>query len=207
MTPDVQAATLASAALVVGLFLRSHRYRRDEEHDQEPTPWWWVAAVTLGGGVVGWFLPAGADGLLIGVFCVLGIAAAWIDVDVQRIPNTLNLVTLVAMTSLVTGAAALHGDWARAGGAGVGAVGMLVFFGILARFAGLGLGDVKLAPSVGLVLGWAGSGIALRGLVSIVVLAGIAAALLLLARRARPGQHMPYAPAMVAGTLLAALTA
>ncbi len=207
MTPEAQAATLAGAALVVGLILRSHRYRREEEHDREPTPWWWVAAVTLGGGVVGWFLPAGADGLLIGVFCVLGIAAAWIDVDVQRIPNTLNLAAFVAMTSLVMGAAALHGDWARAGGAAVAALGMLVFFGILARFAGLGLGDVKLAPSVGLVLGWLGSEIALRGLVSIVVLAGIAAALLLLVRRGRPGQHMPYAPAMVVGTLLAALTA
>lgn len=207
MTPEAQAATLAGAALVVGLILRSHRYRREEEHDREPTPWWWVAAVTLGGGVVGWFLPAGADGLLIGVFCVLGIAAAWIDVDVQRIPNTLNLAAFVAMTSLVMGAAALHGDWARAGGAAVAALGMLVFFGILARFAGLGLGDVKLAPSVGLVLGWLGSEIALRGLVSIVVLAGIAAALLLLVRRGRPGRHMPYAPAMVVGTLLAALTA
>jgi leader peptidase (prepilin peptidase)/N-methyltransferase len=67
------------------------------------------------------------------------------------------------------------------------------------------MGDVKLAALVGFVLGWAGWSTWLLGFAAGILLGGVAAAIVLIARRSGPRGTLPYGPAMVAGALVALL--
>jgi leader peptidase (prepilin peptidase) / N-methyltransferase len=67
---------------------------------------------------------------------------------------------------------------------------------------GFGAGDVRLLGAVGLILGWAGWSHVLRGLVLALLLGAVAGAVLLLARRISPSEHLAFGPAIVGGALL-----
>lgn len=82
-------------------------------------------------------------------------------------------------------------------------VGGLVGFGLLLLLyvvfpGGMGAGDVKLAALIGLIAGWPGI---ILALVLGFAVGGLAAALLLLTRRAGLRSHMPYAPSLVIGAM------
>ena len=70
---------------------------------------------------------------------------------------------------------------------------------------GLGLGDVKLAGVLAALLGWFDWRAAAIGLAAGFVLGGLAAAFLLLTRRADRHSHIAFGPAMVAGAYLTCL--
>lgn len=70
--------------------------------------------------------------------------------------------------------------------------------------AGLGFGDVKLAVFIGLCTGLSDLRM-VHALLAGVYIGGAAAVVLLLSRRARLRQAVPYAPFLVAGTLLTLL--
>ena len=76
----------------------------------------------------------------------------------------------------------------------------------MARFppgaGGLGLGDVKRAGVLAALLGWWDWRAAAIGLAAGVVLGGLAAAILLITRRADRHSHIAFGPAMVAGAYL-----
>lgn len=201
MTPAglLSAAALTLACLAACWYLRRGSYRHADELGGPRR--WWPALGALVGATTGLVAPLTTwGGCIVAWFLLVGIPVAWIDADVQRIPNRLNLVAFLGMVGLLTGAAATTGEWPRAGLALVLAAGVAVFFTGLGLFAGMGMGDVKFAPTLGLALGWFGPWATIRGLMAIVVLAGVAATILLL-RGGERRQHMAYGPAMVAGTL------
>lgn len=81
--------------------------------------------------------------------CVVLAAAAWIDLDRQKIPNVLTYPTMVV---------GIGYHWAMYGleGLSFSLLGLATGFGVLVLFyfmGGMGAGDVKLMAAVGAVLG------------------------------------------------------
>lgn len=201
VTPTLlSAAALTLACLAACWYLRGATYRHDNHHGRACRSWW-LALGALAGATTGLVAPLSTwEGCIVAWFLLVGVPVAWIDADVQRIPNRLNLVGFLGMVGLQMGAAVRTGDWSRAAMSLALAAGIVVFFAGLGRFAGLGMGDVKFAPTVGLALGWFGPWVTIRGLMAIVMLAGFAAVVLVL-RGGERRQYMAYGPAMVVGTL------
>ena len=82
---------------------------------------------------------------------------------------------------------------------------LALFFAALyygTRGKGFGFGDVKLAPALGLLLGWPKT---LVGAMSAFFIGAVVAVTLLLMRRKRFGQTIPFGPFLVLGTVVALL--
>ena len=137
--------------------------------------------------------------LLLAVSCSFFLLVSIIDLKYRLILNVMvypaAVVTLLlwAMFSERDILAALVG----------GAVGFSIFLlAALVRQGGLGGGDVKLAAVIGLVVGFPE---VLWALAVGIVAGGITALLLLLTPRWEPGSHMPYAPFLCLGAVVALL--
>lgn len=124
--------------------------------------------------------------------CVLEVAA-FVDLEHMRIPNGLLLAGAVAgfLLNLLPGGPGLR---EMALGAVAGAGPLLAV--VLASRGGMGWGDVKLAAVAGLYLGWR---LALTGLFLGVLAGGVAAAGLLITRRVRRRDPIPFGPFLAAG--------
>lgn len=185
-----------------GMWLRRRRYVPKRRLPVLP----WECSVALGlslgvffGSVavsVGWsHLP------VVLVFLAAGAAAAWMDLDIHRIPDWLTgplasvLIGTLAVQSLMAG------DWDVLLTPVLSGVAAAVVFLIWAVVGSLGLGDVKLSLSVGVVLGHVGGWpMLLAGMVWILIVAAVWAAILL-ARGATKSTFLPFAPAMVLGVV------
>lgn len=145
------------------------------------------------GGYLGWVeypLRATALTLLLsGVF----LAVALVDLQVRRIPNDL-VLALGAGALLHTLVAGLPIPAAGLGALVGGGAFMLLF--ILGRGA-MGAGDVKFMAAVGLLVGYP---LIIRAMLWGIVLGGVAALALLLARRAGRKDAMPYGPYLALGS-------
>jgi leader peptidase (prepilin peptidase) / N-methyltransferase len=149
-------------------------------------------------GVV-WELPA---------FLVLAAASvllAIVDVQHRLLPNRVLVPAFVAGAILLTGAAALSGDWAALLRAGVAALVLFAVYLLLALIApsGLGMGDVKLAGLLGLYLGWLGWGEVIVGAAAGFVVQAFAGLVLLAGRRIGLRSELPFGPAMLLGAAFA----
>ena len=80
--------------------------------------------------------------------------------------------------------------------AGIGAAAFFLLIILLTRGRGMGGGDVTLAGLIGLSLGWPGTLVALY--VAFIV-GGLCAAVLLLLKRKRVGQVVPFGPFLIVG--------
>lgn len=135
------------------------------------------------------FRPGSSDLWAVCLFIAVLVLLAIIDGEQRRIPNNV----VLPATILALGMAWQRGDLASAAlGA---ALAFLVFLGLyllghrLYGSAALGMGDVKLAALIGAVIGLQGVPVALAlG----IFLAGAGAALLLLTRRGRRDEMIPY---------------
>lgn len=136
-----------------------------------------------------WFRPGIPELWAIGLFAAVLVLLAIIDGEQRRIPNVILFPTLILALVM----AWQRGDLASAAlGA---ALAFLAFLGLYALglrlygTAALGMGDVKLAGLIGAVIGLQGMPVALAlG----VLLAGAGAVVLLLSKRARRGDAIPY---------------
>lgn len=140
-------------------------------------------------------------------FTALGLLLAVIDLREMLLPNRVLLPGTAITAALLALAAAADGDWAdlwRALIAGVVCFAVLLGMALLAP-AGLGMGDVKLAALLGLVLGWLGWPAVLLGFFLGFVLQAVAGLVLLAARRAGRSTDLPFGPALLAGSFVAAL--
>jgi leader peptidase (prepilin peptidase)/N-methyltransferase len=137
--------------------------------------------------------------LVQGTYCSLLLLIAVIDLEHSIVPNVLvGTGMLLALGFSILGRAV--GLASALGGALVGG-GIFALLAIARRNA-LGMGDVKLAALIGMMTGLP---YVLQALTVGVVLGGLAAALALLTRVRTGKQYMPYAPYLVAGTLVTLL--
>lgn len=151
-------------------------------------------------------------GLTLAAACWLaacGVALAWIDASVQRLPDMLTGLAYAGTAGLLLAAAASSAHWydlLRATVAGLGLAAVLAAAAVISRSA-IGLGDAKLAASLGTLLAWFGWPTLVRGIVAGFLLGGIYGAGLLASRRATRAQKVAFGPFMLAGAFLAILTA
>lgn len=152
--------------------------------------------MTLWGAYVGWQASSLAVAACALVVTTLLLALAMVDIQVRRLPNPLVLAVL--------GCAVLQALWLGKPSLGAAAIGMavaLAVFGLiylLGRGA-LGLGDVKLGAALGALLGYPA---VLPAMFAGVVAGGLAAAFLLLTRRAGRKDAFAYGPYLALGAWL-----
>lgn len=191
---------LASVMLARWMSREGHRLDDDLPRLKPATSWWTVAIGTAGVvAAVVWLQPAIAVPTV--VMIVAGTAVSWIDIDVHRIPNRFLAVWGAVQGVALAWSTWLVGDpWLIAhvlfGAALLGGL-----FLVLAMVGTMGMGDVKLAGVCGAVLGFVGwPWTVLSGLMFASV-GGAIIGVVMLRRLGRRG-HVPYGPAIVAGSLL-----
>jgi leader peptidase (prepilin peptidase)/N-methyltransferase len=148
---------------------------------------------------VAWELPA---------FLVLASNAVLltvIDLQHRLLPNRVLVPAFGAGAILLTGAAALTGDWPALLRAGLGAAVLFAVFLGLALISprSLGMGDVKLAALVGLFLGWLGWTAVVVGAAAGFVVQAVVGLVLLAGRRIGLRSELPFGPAMLLGAAIA----
>jgi leader peptidase (prepilin peptidase)/N-methyltransferase len=138
------------------------------------------------------------------VLAAAGVPLAFFDARTLRLPNVVTLPAYPVSLALLGAAAPfVTGGAGRLGHAAIGMAAAVAFFGVIALVspAGLGLGDVKLAGPLGAYLGWLGATALLAGLLAAWLLAAVAGAGLMLARRASGKTQIPFGPFLIAATL------
>jgi leader peptidase (prepilin peptidase) / N-methyltransferase len=148
-----------------------------------------------------WVLPA-----FLLFFAVL-LAVSMIDLEHYIVPNRIVFPTLAMAVPLLALAALLEDDWGAFGTALIGALaasnGLLLINLVHPR--GMGMGDVKLALVLGLYLGWLGLDVVALG-IFLGFLLGAVIGILLIAFGIRSRKdHVPFAPFLAGGALLAVL--
>lgn len=139
----------------------------------------------------------GVGEILVGVAgAVLTLWAAalcWCDFRFRRLPNWLTLPAIPLTWILV----AFFDPRVILGGLGWSALYLL----LASWRGGLGGGDIKLAASLGALVAWAG------GLPGVLVAVAAASVISLLGALVSRQRSVPHAPAMLAGSLVAAFLA
>ena len=148
-----------------------------------------------------WVLPASC------LFFAVLLAVSIIDLEHYIVPNRIVYPTLLVSVPLLAAAALVEGAWGDLATAAIGALaagnGLLLINLVNPR--GMGMGDVKLAVVLGLFLGWLDLAHVALGLFLGFLLGALGGVLLILARRRTRSQHVPFAPFLSAGALLAVL--
>lgn len=132
-----------------------------------------------------------------------------VDRRVRRLPDVLTLPLAAAAAALLGAVATLTGApaaWRAAllGGLALGGLYLLLH---AINPGGMGLGDVKLALGLGIALGWYGPRAVVTGAAAGILLGGLHGAALLLTRRARRSDAVPFGPFLIAGALCGLLPA
>jgi leader peptidase (prepilin peptidase)/N-methyltransferase len=137
----------------------------------------------------------------------VGVALALIDLDVQRLPDSITLPSYPVALVLLGGAALVDGDErpfirALVGGAALFAVYFAIWF---AYPKGMGYGDVKLSGLLGAYLGWVSYGALVTGAFLGFLLGGLFSIGLVLFTDAGRKSKVPFGPFMLLGALLGIL--
>lgn len=208
------AGVLLAAVLgvVSALWLRTRRYRYDDDEVTRTLNPWWVPTVALVGALLGSPFYAGVPvvvALTYVVALVWAVTLAFIDLEVRRLPDILTLPAYPVAGVLLALCSLQVDSWASlARAVACAALGVLVLFLIIRRTrdrAGIGWGDMKLVGVLAGLLGWLSWVNALYGLLTGCIIGGVAAAVLLLSRRAGPQSYLSYGPSLILGAYLWAL--
>jgi len=135
-------------------------------------------------------------------FAAISISLTLIDLDVHRLPDAIVLPAYPVLAALLALASLLTGEWAALAAALAGAGILFAVYFLIAFLAprgGMGFGDVKLAGVIGLMLGWFGWAPLIVGAFAAFLVGGLYAIVLLLLRRARRGDGVPFGPWMLVG--------
>ncbi|WP_324277148.1 A24 family peptidase [Blastococcus brunescens] len=140
-------------------------------------------------------------------FAAAGLLLAVIDLRERLLPNRILLPAGIGAAVLLVLAAALDDAWPALLRAVLAAGACFVVLLVMALLApaGLGMGDVKLAALLGLMLGWLGWPAVLLGLFLGFLLQAVIGLALLAVRRAGRRTELPFGPALLLGSLVAAL--
>jgi leader peptidase (prepilin peptidase)/N-methyltransferase len=135
----------------------------------------------------------------------IGVALAFIDLDVKRLPDVIVLPSyLVAAALLAVAAGVGKHPVHQLIGAAVGCVALYGFYFLLAvlKPGGMGFGDVKLAGVLGLYLGFLGWGPLVVGAFLAFLVGGVTGIALMAARKAGRKSKIPFGPFMIVGALI-----
>jgi leader peptidase (prepilin peptidase)/N-methyltransferase len=127
------------------------------------------------------------------------------DLDVRRIPDRILGPGVVGTVVLLAAGAFADGEplaLVRAVGGGAAYFALLFIIALAAR-GGFGFGDVKLGFLLGMVLAYRSWGVLAVGVFEAFAVGGLVALGLLVTRRAKRKDAIPFGPAMVAGAGLA----
>lgn len=193
--------------------LEGAEYRLDDE--QGPLPTRPTTLVMVGTaalwGLLAWRLGPLSEWALLPAFLAfgtVGVALAWIDADVHRLPLGLTrpaygiLLVQLALASLASG------DWGAMLRALIaGAVTWLVYFGLAVLAAllrsGFGYGDVQLAGLIGLATGYLSAWGPVVATYAAFILSGVYAVVRLIRRRGSRKDDIPFGPWMLLGAMIA----
>ena len=164
----------------------------------------WLLPVALGMGWAAMLAAVGWSGVLAAHLVWVTVIASVVVTDLEHrlIPNRILYPGGAVTVLLLLVGALLDGTPGRLGSAALGAGLCLLGMGtlsVLGRGA-LGMGDVKLSAVLGLVCGYWGVEVALRAILSGFLIGGVAALVLMIARRAHRHTQLPFAPFLVAGS-------
>ncbi len=138
---------------------------------------------------------------------VVSVALVFIDIDVQRLPNSLVLPSYPVVAALLVADAAVGNDWGALGrsGAGLGILGG--FYGLLwlAYPTGLGFGDVRTAGLLGIAVGYLGWDSLAVGAIAGPIAGGLVVLVGLAIGRVHRKSRIPYGPALIGGMWLGAI--
>jgi leader peptidase (prepilin peptidase)/N-methyltransferase len=126
-----------------------------------------------------------------------------IDLDLFLLPKRIVWPTVGAVAALLAVAAVVDGDATslkRAALCGLGGFGALLILHIISP-NGMGFGDVRLAGLIGLDLGWLGVQQVLIGIFAGFVFAAVVGIALIVARRRKGKDAVPFGPFLALGTL------
>lgn len=208
----VWAGLAAAVGLVVAAcltrWLARASYRRDGDQPRiNPSSAKAVACVVLPGS---W----AAAAVLVPVHLVpavlawvtFGVVVSWVDVDVQRIPDSMTKIGAVVVSGLIFIGCGAAQDWDAVWRAAVAALTCGLVYLVLALVFSVGLGDVKLAAVTGILFGGLGWSSVLLGLILPHLLAAIAiGAFAVVSRGVSLRARVPFGPAIVAGGILVVL--
>jgi leader peptidase (prepilin peptidase) / N-methyltransferase len=169
-------------------------------------PPWVLEALTVAGLVIAVLAaPSVALGLAAVWWLLFAVPLVFVDLAVHRLPNALTFAALAGVLVFTGVDALVRGDasglWSSLLSAAAYGLVLLVISLILGS-RGLGLGDTKLTLSIAALLGWWGWSVVFAGLFVASVFAGIAAAVLLLSKRASRGSMLPWGPFFISATLV-----
>jgi leader peptidase (prepilin peptidase)/N-methyltransferase len=219
-TPWWYVAALSVVGAVVGQVFGSRLatlgYRLDDETGPRPrTPVWAVAAtLAVLWGLLAWRFGPTAEYALVPAYlglATVGVALAWVDLDVHRLPHGLTRPAYPMLIGQLALASWASGDWAAIRRALIaGAVLWAVYF-VLALVAallrsGFGLGDVTLAGLVGIATGYLSAWAPVIATYAAFLLSGVYGLGRIIARRGSRKDHIAFGPWMLVGVLIAVVT-
>lgn len=189
-------------------WLRDGAYRREHEQEAGPLPrhTWALVAVPVLTAALAWASrdePWGAAAAAL-LLAPVGVVLVAVDADVHRLPNALTLPYAPVMLGLLALGAAQADRWTDLRRAIVALAlvgGGSVLLCLLTGSRGFGMGDAKLVLSLAPLLAWHSWTAVLLGLYGALLLGGLVALGLLLARRADRGTHLAFGPYLVVAAL------
>lgn len=195
--------------------LEGAAYRLDDEQGPLPRrPAWLITVGTaLLWGLLAWRLGPLAEWALLPAFLAfgtVGVALAWIDADVHRLPLGLTRPAYGILLAQLALAAWASGDWPALRRALIaGVVTWLVYFALALLAAllrsGFGYGDVQLAGLIGLATGYLSAWGPVIATYAAFILSGVYAVGRLVRRRGTRKDDIPFGPWMLLGTVIAVL--
>jgi leader peptidase (prepilin peptidase)/N-methyltransferase len=206
----IAAAASGVAGLVLARRLGAHPYRLADEAELPKRSAAWVAPATAVAGAVAWLSVSPGRPLLVPlVFVLCGwvmVALAFIDLDVHRLPNTIQLPAYPVLAVLLTACSWATGDWStllRAAGCGAALFVLFLFLAVVGPEGAMGFGDVKLAGLLGMLLGWLAWPLVVITAIATFLIGGLVGVALLVTSRAGRGSEFAYGPSMLLGALIA----
>ena len=200
-------AVLAGALLHCRLTRLTHRLP-DEAERPLPSSWWVIPATVWVTALVWWTLTPGHPLIVPAVYTVAVwtmVPLAFIDLDVQRLPDRIQLPAYPVLAVLLAACSLATGDWGALVRALLAGVALFAFFLVMAILpgGGIGFGDVKLAGLLGMLLGWLSWGQVMWTALATLLIGGVVALLLLTVGRKGAREEFAYGPSMLLGALVA----